>query len=55
MSERKIIYQIKDTFHDWLYIDGKSDKMIKSTMFDDDQEFFDWCKQHGADKQWTVC
>lgn len=51
MSDKKV-YQIVDDFHPHLYIDGKSDRLIKSTMFNTDEEFFDWCRQHGADNKW---
>lgn len=48
----KKIFQIEDTFHPHLYIEGKGDRLIKSTMFDKDEDFFDWCRQHGADNKW---
>ena len=50
--ERKAIYQIEDTFHPWAYADGEKNKLIKSTMFESDEDFFDWCRQHGADGKW---
>lgn len=51
MSNKKI-YQIVDDFHPHLYIEGKGDRLIKSTMFDTDEDFFNWCRQHGADNMW---
>ena len=44
------IYRIKDTFHG---ITNEDDApYVTNDMFDSDEDFFDWCRQHGADGQW---
>jgi len=43
-------YYIKDTFHD--FINHGAAPLVTNTMFDSDEEFFGWCRQHGADNKW---
>jgi len=52
MSDKKIVWGILDRWHK--YINGDNFPEVRSNMpaFETDKDFFEWCWQHGADKEW---
>lgn len=46
------VYGIYDSFHP--EINGDKNPLIRSDMdvWDDNEDFFNWCRQHGADNEW---
>ncbi len=49
ITKRDKKYAIFDTFHP--FIDDE-EPLVTSDMFDCDEDFFTWCRQHAGDNSW---